>query len=176
MVQYFGKFPTILYDIKGDKVESIVTDIVHRARIRQVLDTNTAVFYEYVITDTDTPESIAYKYYGTTQYHWVILMSNDMFNIYFDWPLTYDNFQATIIAQFGSIQSATQTIYQYLDIFGNVIDLTTYNALPSDERSTISVYDYFFNQNEAKRKIKLLDKIYLAQIDFEMNTLLASRT
>lgn len=172
-VTYFNKFPTTLYDIEGNKQQKLIVNIAHRVAFIQSVLSNTAIYYPYTITDGDTPEIIAAKYYGNPNYHWLILAANNIIDPYFDWPLTYNQFQVTINSLFGDLRIAKQTIYQYLDQYGNVIDLLTYNSLVANERSTISVYDYYFNLNESKRNIKLVDKIYLFQIDSQMNTLLA---
>ncbi len=173
-IPYFAKFPIILYDIAGNKVQKVVTDIVHRAKIRDIVINNTAVYYPYTVTDSDTPEIIAAKYYGFSGYHWLVLMANDIIDPYYDWPLDYDNFQASMNALYGDLRIAKQTLFNYLDEFGNVIDQTTYNALPDEERSTISAYDYWFSINENKRNIKLVDKIYVDRIDQELNKLFSS--
>lgn len=173
MSRYFQKFETILYSEIDPNIEQVVTNIVHRAAVRDVVINNVAVYYDYTVADGDTPEIIAAKYYGSSQYFWLITIANDIIDPYFDWPLTYDDFQASIIALYGSIPFAQQTIFQYYDAFGNVIDILTYNNLPADERSLISAYDYYFNVNESKRSIKLIDKTYLAQIDSELSSLLS---
>ena len=175
-IPYFTKFPTTLYDIAGNGVENLVINIVHRAKIRDIIINNVAVYYPYIVQDTDTPEIIAAKYYGSPQYHWLVLMANDIINPYFDWPLTYDDFNAAMNSLYGDLRIAKLTLFQYLDIYGNVIDQLTYEALPSDERSTISAYDYYYNLNETKRNIKLVDKMYLNQIDTELTNLLSGLT
>jgi Base plate wedge protein 53 len=173
-IPYFAKFPATLYDMLGDKNEIVVTNIMHRARIRDVVRNNTYVYYTYDVKDGETPETIAYKIYGSTQYHWVVLYANDILNPYYDWPLSYDDFQAVMIDLYGDLRTAQLTIHHYEDAIGNVIDFTTYDNLPSDERNAVSAYDYYYNLNESKRRIKLLDPVFLSKIDQELTDLLAN--
>lgn len=173
-MRYFQKFPTILYSEINPQIEQVVTNIIHRAAIRDVVINNVAVYYDYTVADGDTPEIIAAKYYGSSQYFWLITIANDIIDPYFDWPLTYIDFQASMNALYGDLRIAQQTIFQYYDAFGNVIDLLTYNSLDADERSLITAYNYYFNLNESKRSIKLVDKTYLAQIDSELSRLLST--
>ncbi len=44
--------------------------------------------------DSDTPEIIANKFYGSPERHWAVLMINDIVDPQFDWPLD----QRTIIS------------------------------------------------------------------------------
>ncbi len=177
MILYFENFQKILYNFgNNQKIQILLTNIVHRARIRKVLQNISPLYYTYTITDSDTPEIIAHKYYGNSNYYWIIFFSNDIINPYYDLPLTYENFQATMISLYGSIQAAKTTIYQYTDNIGNVIDKTTFDAGPFDEVNAISAYDYWFNLNESKRQIKLLDVNYLGQVEKELQNLLSTLT
>jgi hypothetical protein len=172
MIQYFRKFPTVEYDISGSKERTLVSNILHRVRIRDVINQNMMVYNQWILEDGDSPEIIAYKYYGSTKYFWLVMFSNDVFDLYYDWLLSYDDFIAFIIKQYGSVQIAYQTIHHYEDILGNEIDKTTYDSLADNERLSISAYDYYFNLNEQKRFIKLLDKSYLGQVEQEIDNLL----
>ena len=53
-----------------------------------------------------------------------------------------------------------------------VVDLTTYNTLSSTARRTIYKYDWEEELNDAKRKIKLLDKRFLDKVRDEVETVL----
>lgn len=174
MLPYFQKFPLVLYNFSGGNTQKLIIDIVHRAKLRNIVTTNTSVYYPYIITESDTPEILAYKYYGSTYYNWLILLANNIINPYYDWPLTYQNFQNTIVELYGSIENAQSIIYQYYDQYGNQIDETTYNATDADLRSEISVYNYYYNVNESKRDIIIIDSAYSQIIDQQLTTLLSA--
>lgn len=42
----------------------------------------------YTIKNGETPEIISYNYYGTTDYWWIILLYNNIFDPFYDWPLS----------------------------------------------------------------------------------------
>jgi hypothetical protein len=170
---YFTKFPTILYDILGNKNENVIINILHRAKLRKVVTNNSLVFYEYTVGDGETPEDIAYKYYGDTKYSWVIFLANDIINPYYDWPMSYEDFQATMIKLYGDLPTSQRTLYAYYDQYGNIVDQTTFQNGPAENFTTISAYDYYFNLNESKRSIKLLANTFIAQVDEELTNLLA---
>jgi hypothetical protein len=173
MITYFKKFPLAGYNlgVPESNQPTQVTNIFHRARIREVVNVNALVFYEYIVRDGETPEIIADKYYGSPQYFWVVMFANDMIDPYFDWVLSYDNFNAMIIKNFTSLVNAQSTIDHYEDPQGNVIDFTTFTNTPGSR--AVNIYDTWFARNEAKRKIKLLDKSFLSQIDTEFDNLLS---
>ena len=38
------------------------------------------------------PEHIAHKLYGNSELHWIVLMVNNITDLYRDWPMTVPNF------------------------------------------------------------------------------------
>lgn len=165
MTQYFQYFPTIEF---GDKTTEKLTNIIHRIAIRRDVIANISVFTPWVIQDGETPEIVATKYYGSPFYHWIVMLSNQILDPYFDWCLSSEVLNAYLIQEYGSIEHSTQVIHHYEDVYGNVIDQTTYTSLPANERSAISAYDYWVLVNEHKRMIRLIDREYLSQILSEM--------
>lgn len=164
-MKYFRYLP------KTDYSSNTATNIIVRAKIRDEVRRNTIVLYPYTIIEGDRPDIIAHKYYGTSDLAWLVFYSNDIVDPIYDWPLTYSDFNSYIIAKYESIEDAQQTIQYYYDAYGLIIDETTYLALPENERSFISVYDYENELNEAKRQIFLVDNDYAQQIVAEVKAI-----
>ena len=91
MAKYFNYFPKTFYTSNNDVngVEA-VTNIIARFAFESQLKENTSAFYPYQVQDSDTPEIIADKYYGNVEYHWVVLLFNNIIDPQFDWPLKSD--------------------------------------------------------------------------------------
>ena len=89
---YFSKFPLYVYDAYGDGQETIVTNLLKRVALRSKVASETMLFDTYDVREGDSPESIADKLYGDPEYHWVILMLNNITDRYHDWPLAHHNF------------------------------------------------------------------------------------
>jgi hypothetical protein len=91
MAKYFNYFPKTFYTSNNDVngVEAI-TNIISRFAFDSQLKENTSAFYPYQVQDSDTPEIIADKYYGNVEYHWVVLLFNNIIDPQFDWPLKSD--------------------------------------------------------------------------------------
>ena len=107
MSKYFSYFPKTVYSLNSSDVDA-VTNIVSRFGFEQSFKNNSAVYYEYNVQDSDTPEIIANKFYGSSERHWAVLMINDIVDPQFDWPLD----QRTIISFIDEKYSANANIGQ----------------------------------------------------------------
>lgn len=177
MIQFFAKIPTIGYDIDGSGEKRMAVNILQRIKIRDLLKEKWLIYYEYDVKDGETPEMIAHKLYGDTQYHWLVLLANDIVDPYHDWPLSYDNFIETIRKKYTTpqrdgLEVAHQTIHHYEDLKGAWIDETNYMQLPDVERRKVTIYQWEQEENERKRRIRLIDPVYLSQVDLEADAIM----
>ena len=199
---YFQQFPKIFYSLTDSTTDlQVVTNICARTKIRDLVLNDTTVFYLYDVKDGDTPSSIAYKYYGDAQRHWILLLVNLIINPWYDWPLNTTDFANFIITKYGSLNQAQTQIDHYQKIItktdsssGNTttqtytIDQTAFNALPAFtfqafnlvngttvtytiQTNTITSYQQEVANNEAKRTIKIVDKAYVGQIENELQSI-----
>ena len=90
---YFSKFPKILYDLKQDGTSKVVTDIFRRIKVREKIKDNISLLDRYDVGEGETPETVAFKIYGDTNYFWIICLMNNIVNRYYDWPLPEFVFQ-----------------------------------------------------------------------------------
>ena len=61
-MQYFNTLPKVIYTTNG--VSNIYTNLMSRVSVVPSFLKNPAIYYQYDIQETDTPEIIAAKYYG----------------------------------------------------------------------------------------------------------------
>jgi len=87
MSQYFKNFPVVGYKFGDEVSTSIFNNIsVYSDLIDQVSDE--VVFYQkYNILDGDRADTLSYKLYGTTDYHWTFYLLNEQLRES-GWPLT----------------------------------------------------------------------------------------
>lgn len=85
---YFSKFPRVRYTFDNGKTNKVAIDIMKRVGFKDLTKENADFFIKYNVVDGDTPEMVAYKLYGSTDLHWVILLFNDIINPYYDWPMS----------------------------------------------------------------------------------------
>ena len=171
--QYFKNFPLVFYnDVK-------LRNIMLKTNIIREIFLNDTNFYTYEVRDGQKPTTVAFDYYGSVDYTWLVLLSNQIIDPYFDWILSNEEFDSYIIKKYGSIPAAQSTIVEYKDILGNYVSLDTYNyyALISSSMvfnfTPVYAIDKEFELNEQKRNIQLIDRIYANKIASELEQSLA---
>jgi len=87
---YFDQFPSIAYGNAGnldENVRKVAKDIVRRVAFDAKVKEEISIYETYIVENDDTPDIVADKVYGDPQYHWVVLLFNDIVNPFYDWPL-----------------------------------------------------------------------------------------
>lgn len=117
MSRYFNYFPSTYYTSGANNVTSldVVTNILARFGFEASIKENSAGFYPYQIKDTDTPETIASKFYGDSEKHWVVLLFNDIIDPQYDWPLSYNNFITYVDKKYQGSEYANSNV-QYAGV------------------------------------------------------------
>lgn len=161
---YFNKFPSILYDFDiGSKTSVIqLKDITRNIRFRRDVLANITIYDEYDIMDGDTPELIAEKLYGNAQYHWIVMLINEVYDYRKDWVLSQYDLDQYITKKYGS---AKYDVHHYT-LNGFIVDSDTAGA------SSVSNYDYEIAINESKRRIKIVPKYLIDKILTEYKSLM----
>lgn len=87
MAKYFNYFPKTVYNTEDGGTIQTITNLTSKFTFANEFKNNSALFYQYAITDGETPEMLAHKIYNSPERHWIILAFNDIFNPVIDWPL-----------------------------------------------------------------------------------------
>ena len=133
----------------------LLTDITHNIRFRRDILANITVYDYYDIIDGETPEIIAEKIYGSPEYHWVIMLTNERYDYIGDFPLTEPALEQYIVDKWGD---SANNIHHYEDGNGNTVPSNWPLAVPI----TNDVYER--EVNESKRRIKVISKELLSRI------------
>jgi Base plate wedge protein 53 len=153
---YFSSVPNIYYeflDKDGNSYVKIVKDITTNVRFIKNQLQNIVVYDEYDIIDNETPEMISTKVYGVPQYHWVIMILNDIYDYRTDWPLGYNELIEYTIQKYGEGDNNIYGIHHYVDpVTGYIVNSDYPNAY------SVSNFDYENSVNESKRRIKLVSR------------------
>ena len=175
-MSYFSKFPLMAYDIKGDKKYKLLPNILKRVKLRSGIRSGLFLFDNYDVADGERPEDIAFKYYGDPEYHWVILMTNNITDRYYQWPLTQPQFQEYIKDKYGAGNEDAVHHYEITQTSGPTSsrDYSHMVECNSDETnpSIISNRDYEQRKQDEYRQIRLLDKRYLGTFVEEFDNLI----
>ena len=93
---YFEAFPRIEYtNVLGGDTKTVV-NILKRIGARSAVKTNLVLFQKYQIRGNESPEHVAFNVYGDAMLHWVILLVNDIYDRYHQWPMNVNQFQSYI--------------------------------------------------------------------------------
>lgn len=279
MASFFRKFPFDIYSLDNGKNYSIVIDILKRVKYKNSFLQNSYSYYTYSVKDGESAEDIAFKYYGSPYYSWVIYLANNIENPYYEWILDSNKFEKFLKHKYSTytftvsgnttfpeynetgyrkpinvyhqviqqvanssslIKNTVGKFYLYkpfitngsmnkvslVPIEGMITDLSGYLSIVDDYSSTnndmkvvsysendnedwrtfinqfvhhyednngnevyynptditdaynsttalpVTFFDYEDKLNESKRTIKLIDKIYLQQIEADLGTIL----
>jgi hypothetical protein len=175
---YFAKFPKIAYDILGDGNSTVVTDLLRRVKIKSSIKDSLTMFDTYDVQGGESPETIAYKLYGDSKYHYVILLLNNITDRYYGWPLgdsAFETYVTNKYAEPGAIhhyevtQSSGRTTSNGPDDYSHRIEV---NSDASGAQS-VSNYEYERRIQDQLRQIKILNPDYLSAFEQEFNKLIS---
>lgn len=100
---YFKNFPLIycVFEINGERVLKTVKDITLNVRIRKAVLDSVTLYDEYDIQDGETPELISHKIYGSSYYHWVVMLCNQRYDYTEDFPLSQNQLDLYCYRKYG---------------------------------------------------------------------------
>jgi hypothetical protein len=197
-MQYFDTLPKIIKtDTNGNS--SLMVNLMARCSVIPEILKNPLVYYSYDIQEGDTPEIIAYKYYGNSYRYWIVLYVNEIMDPQWQWPMQSSVFESYVSDKYNF--NTKTTIHHYEKIITKVdsrtntttidnyiIDQQSYNNLQTGvfersmatgqfsittSRKIVSYYDYEYDLNESYRNIKLLNSIYVGELEKQFKKLMA---
>ena len=165
-MSYFSQFPKITYDIAGNGLVKVVPDILRRVKIKSAIKDNLSLFDKFDVNNSETPEEVSYKVYGTTDYFYVVLMINEITDRYYGWPLSDQAFEEYVknkyanpgaIHHYEIVQSSGPQTGDGPEDYDHYIEV---NSTQSGAQA-VSNYEYERRLQDQKRQIKVLDPAYL---------------
>jgi hypothetical protein len=176
---YFNRFPMMVYDVKGDKNYKLLPDILRRVKLRSGIRTGAFLFDNYDVVDGERPEDVAFKYFGDAELHWVILMTNNVTDRYYQWPLTQPQFQEYITDKYGAgSEDATHHFEKTTDSgrtssngpndYSHLVECNSDDGDPA----IITNRQYEQRLQDEYRSIRLLDKKFLGVFVEEFENLI----
>jgi len=174
---YFRKFEKGFYDIKGDGNLKLVTDLMTRVKVREKILNEAMLYDTYDVPNGEKPEDTAFKHFGSSQYHWVILLTNNITDRYYGWPLSSQEFETYITDKYTNpdavhhyeiTQSSGPQTGSGPDDYSHKIEVNSTEA----GAQSVSNREYEQRIQDEKRQIKLLNPNYLQTFIEEFNNLI----
>jgi len=198
-MKYFETLPKVIYTDNNNN-KRILTNLITRVSLIPNLLKNPLLFYEYDIQESDTPEIIAHKYYGSVNRFWIVLFANQLLDPQWDWPMNYTVFSKYLEQKYEPSQLTEVHDYQKIitktdagsgtvtvekiniseEEYNNLIEITNTYTLPTGvvtvqtTKNIVDNYTYELNLNESKRAIRILNKNYVINIEKEFYNLMQS--
>ena len=173
---YFRQFEKGYYDLKGDGKQKLVVDLMTRVKVREKILDEASLYDKYDVPSGERPEDTAFKHFGSSQYHWVVLLTNNITDVYYDWPMSEQSFETFIkdkytnpdgIHHYEVTQSSGKTTGSGPDDYSHKIEV---NSDASGAQS-VSNREYEQRLQDSKRSINLLNPQYLTTFIEEFNNL-----
>ena len=151
-------------------------DILRRVKLRSSLASSRFVFDKYNVKENENPEDVAFKYYGSAEYHWVVLMVNNITDRYYQWPMTQPDFEEFLADKYGAGSEDSIHHYELAQTSGKTTSSDSSHMLEvnSDTENATAVTNRQFEervQNDI-RQIRLLDQRFLDTFTEEFFTLI----
>ena len=182
MSKYFSYLPNVYVrtsSYRKSNVDpfSLAKNIFRRIKIREELDDVILGFQQYTVKNNQRPDEVALDAYGDMKLDWVVLLCNNVINLYDEWPMSEDELERYIDSEYEEDADSVHhwVTQEVKDMKGRVLlkagrevpENFTYRRLdgtylPKDTViRPISVYDHETEKNDYKRNIYLLRKTYL---------------
>lgn len=147
---YFSILPNIKYDVKpqsfpfssSDYVE--VNNFFRRYTINEDIFDFTVYLNQYAVRQGIRLEFIAEEIYGRPELDWVIALTNNITNVYEDWPMDDNSLQKWAEEKYGS------TVYNdlaYYEISTDVKNSTGLAVLKKGQKVDSNFYNESFSYN-----------------------------
>ena len=171
---YFDdNFPIIPYDSVGDYKFKDVTNLLRRVALRAKVRTNVLLYDTYDVKNGETPESLSHRLYGDSEYHWIIMLVNDITDRYHDWPMSEAQFSQYIKDKYSNPDAVHH--YEISQESGDTdikINIGTSNT-DYPTATAITNYEHEQKLQDDRRKIRLLDPSFISQFVTEYQSLMS---
>ena len=110
-MKYFDTLPSVI-TVNPNGTADVLKNLVVRAKLLTQIATNSLVFYKYTVQEGDSPEIVAYKYYGDQYRYWLVLLANEAVDPLWNWPLTSNMFVNYMQNKYSEAAN-TQSVLEY---------------------------------------------------------------
>ena len=167
----------MLYDVKNNGNYKLLPDILKRVKQRNAIASGQFIFDTYDVRNGERPEDIAYKWFGDAQLHWVILMTNNVTDRYYQWPMNDAQFEEFIADKYSNpdavhhyeiTKDSGRTTGQGPNDYSHKVEVNS----DTDNATSISNREYEERVQDKNRSIRLLNQRFLSDFLEEFDKLI----
>ena len=146
MSNYFSQLPDFEYvsRLPDARISDYipVKNLFKKGKLREDIIEQTAVFTKYKIKGDDRPDNVAQELYGDPNLDWVILASNNILNVYNEWPMTQVNFENYLLDKYGTYADINAIrYYETTEVKNKAGAVITPAGLQVDSDFSVTYYD-----------------------------------
>ena len=146
MSNYFSQLPDFEYvsRLPDARISDYITvkNLFKKGKLREDIIEQTAVFTKYKIKGDDRPDNVAQELYGNPDLDWVVLASNNILNVYNEWPMTQRNFENYLLEKYGTYEEMnTVHHYETTEVKNTQGAVITAAGLQVDSDFSVTYYD-----------------------------------
>ena len=169
----------MIYDMKNNGNFKLLPDILKRVKQRSAIESGQFIFDTYDVRNGERPEDIAYKWFGDAELHWVILMTNNVTDRYYDWPMSDAQFEVYLddkytnpdaVHHYEITKDSGDTTSQGPNDYSHKVEVNS----DTDNAVSISNRQYEEREQDKKRAIRLLNQKFLPDFIAEFDKLIRS--
>jgi hypothetical protein len=138
MSRYFDRFPVIDYD--GTIAKNILTRVDFTEQSKKDIYST----FQFTLEEGfERPDLLSYNYYGSSQFDWMIYLTNNIVDPYYDYYKSSDDFKKFIETKYGSSQDARRITQFYRNNWHNderMLTVAQYESLPASETLNLRKY------------------------------------
>ncbi|SVA17368.1 uncharacterized protein METZ01_LOCUS70222 [marine metagenome] len=143
-----------------------------RVAVKKWVRNRAAAFTVYGVPSGATPDQVAFFLYNDTDYHWVILIFNEILDSYYGWPLGTQDLERFVTSKYTDPTAIHH--YEIPQTSGNTrkkikVMSTVVGAVG------ITNYEYEAALNQQKMQIRVLKPEFLNQFVREYNDLVREK-
>ena len=168
-----NNFSTLLYDPKGDGSAKLATNILKRVRVRTNMKKEIVMLDPYDVKENETPEIVADKHHGSSYYHWVVMLLNDISDINQDRVKSTRQLQKYLTNKYTETQLAETHHYEISQSSGDTNVTINIGSDNSDYPSATLVTNFEFEEKlqDERRSISILAGNFISQFVKEYESL-----
>jgi hypothetical protein len=159
MSNYFSKVPDFEYVSRlpdaniSDYIP--VKNLFKRGQLREDIFQDLAFFTKYKVRGNDRPDNVASEFYGDSQLDWLVLVCNNIQNIYTEWPMSQYNFNEYLLKTYGTYDNINATHHYETTQLKNSDNITIVPAgLEVPSTYSITYYDYYESELVTEYPVK----------------------
>ena len=138
MARYFDRFPIVDYD------GSVAKNILARVDFTEKTKRDIYSTFQFTLEEGfERPDLLSYNYYGSSKFDWMIYLTNNIVDPYYDYYKSADDFKSYVETKYGSNSNARSiTLFYRLNWHEDerLITIQQYDSLVANETANARKY------------------------------------